>query len=392
MINVVIVGGGASGIMCALHLSKLSSNFNITILEKQDRIGKKILVTGNGKCNLTNKYITKNNYNHPEFIDSLLNKFSFEECQKYFSKLGLLFQTDDVGRSYPYSESAKAFLDLLMYHLEKGKVNIKTNCEVIDVVPACKGYLVKTNDKEYFADVIVFASGGQASINFENKTYQILQKLNHTIIPIYPGLVPLKVKENLKHLHGVRVKAQASLIKDHQVLTIKNGQVQFRSDSLSGIVIFELSSIYNRLPQKNNVFVSLDLMPNYTSKEIYDLLFSKKQSGFSNEEVLIGLFNKMIIWELNNRIKNKSNYLRELTTLIKDFRFTVINSNSLNEAQVTLGGIDINEITTNFESIYHPNMFIIGELLDIDGDTGGYNLHFAWLSGIICANNIYKKF
>ena len=116
-----------------------------------------------------------------------------KNVKSIFSKLGLLFQTDDVGRSYPYSESTKAFLRFANVSFpEKGKVNIKTNCEVVDVVPACKGYLVKTNDKEYFADVIVFASGGQASINFENKTYQILQKLNHTIIPIYPGLAAIK--------------------------------------------------------------------------------------------------------------------------------------------------------------------------------------------------------
>lgn len=390
--RVVIIGGGASGIMCSLHLSKLSKKFEILILEKQNRIGKKLLVTGNGKCNLTNQNVSFRNYNHPQFLKPLIEQFSFNDCLEYFKKLGLFIRTDDVGRGYPYSESAKAFLDFLLAHLEKEQVKIKTSEEVVDVKKINNQYIVKSSNNEYKADAVVFASGGQASINFENNTYKILQKLNHQVTKLRPGLVPISVKEDLKHLHGVRVKAKASLLYNNKTIVTKDGEIQFRKDGLSGIVCFELSSIYNRLNLIKDVMISLDLMQDYTRQEIKDLLLSKYQEGFNNEDVLIGLFNKMIAWELYRRCERKKKYVDSIVQEIKDFRFTVTGTHPLQNAQVTIGGINIDEINPNFESVINPNLYIIGELLDIDGDTGGYNLHFAWLSGVISANNIYRNF
>lgn len=390
--NVIIIGGGAAGIICALRLRQLSKDLDILILEKQNRIGKKILVTGSGKCNLSNKFVSKEQYNHQEFMDNVLSEFSYDDCETFFKDLGILFRVDDVGRAYPYSESAKAFLDLLLHHLDQGNIKIITSEEVIGVSKIKDVYQVKTKDNIYQATYVVFATGGQASVNFINNSYKILEELNHTICSIRPGLVPLKVRENTKSLNGIRTKAKASLLQKEKVIYSSEGEIQFRDEGLSGILSLELSSYYNRLTNKEDVAVSLDLMSDYTVDSLKIFFKDKLNKGFSKDELLTGLFNKMLAYEIVKKVNDRTgDFINNLVKEIKDYRFTITSTYPFNNAQVTLGGASISEITNNFESKLNTNLYIIGEVLDIDGNTGGYNLHFSWLSGIICANNIYIK-
>lgn len=390
--DVIIIGGGASGIICALRLRQLSDEISITILEKQSRIGKKILVTGNGRCNITNIDIGSQYYNHQDFMENVLKKFTYKDSEEFFKELGILFRLDNAGRAYPYSESAKSFLDLLLYHLEKGKIKIKPLQEVISVRKLSNQYSIYTDNQIYYAKYVVFATGGQAYINFTNKSYDILESLNHHIVPIKPGLVPLKVMENTKALNGVRVKARASLMQNDKEIYASTGEIQFRNDGLSGILSLELSSFYNRLENKQNVLVSLDLMDDYNVNQIISFFSKKLHKDFSKENLLTGLFNKMLEAELIKRAKDgKGDFIDSLVNVIKDFRFTIIDTYSFKNAQVTLGGVRIDQVNYSFESKLNENLYIIGEALDIDGNTGGFNLHFAWLSGVFSANNIYIK-
>lgn len=388
--DVIIIGGGASGIICALRLRQLSNNLKITILEKQNRIGKKILVTGNGRCNISNNAVNSHHYNQKDFMEHVLAHFTFSDSENFFKDLGIFFRVDDVGRAYPYSESAKSFLDLLLYHLDRGSIDVQTSQEVVDVQKVADGYLVYTDNNKYQARYVVFATGGQAYINFNNRSYDVLKSLNHHIVPLRPGLVPLKVLENTKALNGIRVKSKASLIQNGQLIHSSEGEIQFRDDGLSGILSLELSSFYSRLNNKQDVIVSLDLMEDYSIEEIKKFLFQKLNNEFDEENLLTGIFNKMLAIELIKRTKEeKGDFVSSLVQKIKDFRFTIIDTYPFNSAQVTLGGVLIDEVDYSFESKLHQNLYIIGEALDIDGNTGGFNLHFAWLSGLLCANNIY---
>ena len=356
--KVGLIGGGACGVMTALMLKKHNPNIDVVILEQNDRILKKLLKTGNGKCNIANNIITSDMYNSFDLIENN----SDINVLKELMDLGLVLKETTLGRVYPYSEQAKSVVNVLLKDLDKASVLVYTNYNV-NRVDLNNGFIVN-NDKRF--DYLVMATGSIA----QEKTngYELLKHLGHKITDLKPGLVPIKVKEKVDHLQGLRIKCAATA--SGKTLS---GEILFKNDGISGILALDLSRIVN-VGDK----ISLDLMPDYTKEDIDKLLENKNK-----EDVLDGIFVKMITKEILNRGK-------DISSTIKHFDFTVSGFYDYNDGQIVCGGVDLNNIK-NFESTIIPNLYIGGEVLDVDGASGGYNLYFAWLSGIVIANDILRK-
>ena len=380
MKKIAIVGGGASGIACAIKLKTLlGESASVTILEKLPRIGKKILMTGNGKCNISNINLSEGFYNS-EVVGEVLKEFDFLKCKEFFEDIGLMLRVDEAGRVYPYSEKATTVLDTLLRKLNQLDVNIITNYDVGEIKKTDK-FLVYSNDYQvYNFDYLVMATGGQASINGDYNGYELLERLGHTITNLRPGLVALKTKEDLKPLAGIRIKGRAKIIIDDKLVYETNGEILFKNEGLSGIAILELSRYF-----QPDAIISIDLVPDMSYRDLHKFF----KPGIAIEDVIAGMFPKMVcidILKKCNRVNEKN-----IIEVIKDYRFTVIDTYGFNNAQITVGGISINEINPfTLASLIVDDMYIIGEVADIDGTSGGYNLHYAWGSGVITANNIAR--
>lgn len=366
-----IIGGGAAGLFSAICLKMNNPNFEVTILEKQSKVGKKILSTGNGKCNISNLNATEKDYNNSNVFYAL-NKFSSKDTIDYFRKLGLIIKTDTEGRCYPYSEKATTVLDVLMDNINLLNIKIITDFDVTHIKNLDE-FLVYSRDfgLKHF-DYLIVSTGGKSGINFINDSYNFLEDLGHKVLPTSPGLVALKIKEKIKSLSGIRSKALVKLLRDNKLIYKTVGEVLYKDDGLSGIAIMEVS----RYAKANDV-LSLDL--------IYDQDISSISEFLSNKNNIYGLLPKMVASEV---LKRNGNIINTL----KNFNFVVKETYGFETAQVTMGGVSFKEVhPITFQSLIVPKMYIIGEVLDVDGNCGGYNLQFAWSSAYCAALDILEK-
>ncbi len=355
--NVGIIGGGACGVMCALTIKKKNENINVTILEQNDRILKKVLKTGNGKCNIANNIITSDMYNDYSLIEENSDINVISELMD----LGLVLKETTLGRVYPYSEQASSVVNVLLRDLNNLKVNIKTNYLVKSIKNKNNKFII--NDTDSF-DFLVIATGSIA----QEKTngYDLLKALGHKVTDLHPALVPIKVKEKVDSMQGLRIKCDA-YVNSRKL----SGEILFKNDGLSGILALDLSRLVNIGDE-----IRLDLMPEYSIDDLNELLKNNK------EETLDGIFAKMINKEILKRGSDTA-------YIIKNFNFMVSGFYDYNNAQIVRGGVVLNEID-NFQSKIINNLYIGGEILNVDGASGGYNLYFAWLSGIVIGNEILK--
>ena len=372
--KLVIIGGGASGLMLASILRSKNANLDITIVEKLEHIGKKILMTGNGKCNLSNKNIIEACFNN-EFGFNVASSFDVE---KYFNELGLLTYSDSEGRIYPISNVSNSVLDTLRESIKD--VEVLTSFNVTRIVKKDNIYII-SNDKfkSIEADIVVMATGGKTYYK-ENNSYIMSSMLSHRVTQLRPTLTSLKVSENLASIENLRAKVNAKLIANNNIIYEDNGEVLFKKDGLSGIVIFQLSSIIARNPYLK-YSIELDLLPQVSEKDLINHL--TKYSSMT------GLFAKMINQYV---IKNsKSNSPIDIAYTIKHLRFNVLESVDFKNAQVTSGGISVKELKDTLESKYNDNLYFLGEVIDVDAICGGYNLHFAFASASVAAQDIINK-
>ncbi len=377
--NIAIIGGGASGLFCAIVIKQFNPSVNVTIYEGQNKVGKKILQTGNGKCNLCNINLSIDNYNTNK-LQQLIDSFSAYDLMNIFQNWGLMTKVDEDGRVYPYSERATTVLDILLKKIEELDIKVITSCYISKVEKHLSDYSLYTKDnKKYNCDYLIVSTGGASSINYVNNGYKLLQSLGHTKKELQPSLCALKTKENTKHLSGVRVKCKASIIIDNEIKHETRGEILFKDDGLSGIAIFILSQYY----QKNKkCFISLDLYENKTIQQLNEELYKNANLEMS----LLGYFPKMINLDLAKKCS------KTIGHIIKDYRFEIVDTYNFNNSQVTKGGISLEEINlTNFESLKASNLYIIGEILDVDGTCGGYNLYFAFASAYKVALDLSKK-
>lgn len=406
--DVIIIGGGASGLVGAITAAKQGRR--VTILEHKDTIGKKILATGNGKCNYSNRYQGIECYRgeDPEFVKDIFNQFGVEETVVFFKELGI-FPRERKGYLYPNSEQASSILEVLSMELNHLQVEIICNEHVSKIEPypldsqkkeeKKKGFTIYTQNNRYYARQVILATGGTASSNLgsDGSGYEIAKKLGHSIVKPVPALVQLRSKAKyFKYLAGVRTQAKIQLFIDNHSIGYSQGELQLTQYGVSGIPIFELSRYAARgLEEHKKVHLSIDYLPEQTAEELKKLI--KERILFCSYktigELLIGLMNQKLSAVLikeagidRNQLAVQLNQheINRLVEKIKNFIVTIHETNPFSNAQVSAGGVLTEEIhNKTLESKIIKGLYFTGELLDIDGTCGGYNLQWAWSTGYI---------
>lgn len=399
--DIITVGAGAAGLAAAISAKRNNRDLKIAILEAQSKAGKKILVTGNGRCNLTNTNVSKEFYHGSFDVSKTLNRFSAEKLINFFSTLGLVCDIETNGLVYPHSRQASAVLDVLLMEIKRLKIEIICDCKVELIRKKGEFFNIKTSNGEYTAKKAVMSCGGKAfpTAGGTGLGLDVIKNLGHKITPLFPALCPIQVKSDfMKSLKGIRAKAEVTLYDGEKAIKSEIGEVQFTDNALSGICVFNLTTL---LPKTKNPIISVNLTKDYSYIKLLNLLYDRKKL-FANEpleEFFTGLFHKKIGTALIKSITNKAltenckklsdKELKSLANLIQNWKFECKQCKDFSKAQVMLGGVNGNEVNGyTFESKVVKNLYICGEALDVCGDCGGFNLHFAFASGIITGENL----
>lgn len=408
MVKVAVIGGGASGLACAIQIMNTVKNkedVKVTILERLPRVGKKILVTGNGRCNLTNVNASVKDYRgEPEFTESALNKFSPQSNIEFFNSLGLYTRVEDEGRVYPLSNQASSVLDALRFECERLGVEIVCDYRAVHLKTVYTGVTTKiiVNNRDRF-DYVVVACGGMAAKvhGTDGDAYDLLKMFGHKIISPAPALVSLNCDDFTKALKGVRSICKMNLVIDGEKFLENYGEVQFTDYGLSGIPIMQLSRFVSVSPS-NDIYIELDTTPDFSEDALRKYLYSRREidKGLC-ENMLGGIMNKQLCIVFmkecgiapNGRVNELSDKeIEKLASIIKCWKIRIKNSRSFDYAQVTAGGAECSQFNSEtLESKLVSNMFCCGEALNIDGDCGGYNLQWAWSSGRLAGQTIGER-
>ena len=385
--DIIIIGAGASGIVTAINAK--NENNRVILLEKNDRIGKKLLATGNGRCNYTNMNLSEKNYSSPDFVKRTLEDFTNEDLINYFRILGLE-STLDGNRVYPISLKANSVLNILIYWLEKKGIEVKTKSQVKEIKKTKKGYEVITNEETLRADVVVAAFGGKAmpASGSDGVSFEILKKMGIRVTDLKPALTQIKLDSKyLKHLSGTKVIGRARLLRGEKVIDEREGEILFTNYGISGPPILDMS-----VNTKEGDILEVPLINNLKEDSI-DMVYNRYYMfpDFSLEEFLMGLVDKKFIHYIVDSLDMDKNTamnmismgdFEKIISLLLKSRFKVTGNTGFKNAQVTRGGVSLDEVSPeNYEAKKYKDLYIIGEALDIDGDCGGYNLHFAFGCG-----------
>lgn len=401
--DLVIIGGGAAGMVAAIAAARAGAR--VAILEHMDRVGKKILATGNGKCNYTNEDQEPSHYrgDHPEFILPVMEQFGFEETVSFFEELGVYPKVKN-GYYYPASEQAASVLEVLRMELAYLKVEVFVECEVEGVKKQQDFFEIWTNQGRYQSKKLLFSTGLKASpkTGSDGSAIPYIEKFGHHFKDIVPALVQMQGKQAFfKALAGIRSEINANLYINDAYVTSERGELQLTDYGISGIPIFQLSRFASKaLSQGERVVVLLDFAPNLKGKELFRLL-ERRMHLLGKEktasQALIGLFNKKLIDVLLKEAKIRpetaaqevsKDDIGRLGRTIKEFRVDVIGTKSFEQAQVCAGGVDTEEINPKtLESKLVEGLYFAGEVVDIDGTCGGYNLQWAWSSGYVAGQH-----
>ncbi|HOP57595.1 MAG TPA: NAD(P)/FAD-dependent oxidoreductase [Bacillota bacterium] len=400
--NITVIGGGASGVMAALAAAE--DGASVTLLERNSRIGKKLLATGNGRCNYTNENLTADDYNHPDFVKHGLAQFSSTDTLVFFKNLGIDPKYEEEGKVFPRSEQASSFLDIFLYELDRRGVNIVTDAYVQNIVAKKNGFLIFLADgTSYKADKVIISTGGKAmpKSGSEGSGYVIAQSLGHTITDVFPALTKLKIDSPyLKQLDGVKFPGAVELFADNVSLQKEKDDILFTKYGISGPAIMQLSRKANEaLAKKQKTEIKVSIIDTLSKRDI-----AKRMDSSMDKPVdysLIGLVNKRLIAALLKEAGvEKQNALvsslrddtrNKIIDLLFDWRFPVKGSMGFDDAQVTAGGVSCEEIDPNtMESKLVKGLYFTGEIMDIDGKCGGYNLQWAWTSGYLAGENAAK--
>ena len=404
MRHVVVVGGGASGIVAAISAAR--NGAKVTLIEHKDRVGKKLLSTGNGRCNLTNTYMNSECFRSDDIslVSKVLEKFGTHETILFFEELGA-FLKDRNGYVYPFSDQASTVLDVLRMELDRLHVSIAANQKVKNITKSKQQFTIKTDQECFVSDAVILATGGKAAsvLGSDGSGYDLAKNFGHHISPVVPALVQLKCKgDYFKQISGVRTQAKVSLYVDQSLISSDVGELQLTNYGISGIPVFQISRYAAKaLYEHKTVFAELDFLPHIGEKELEELIENRlqKHGHKTAEDFMTGLLHKklatMLLKEskiplhvvMNDVYVEKINYLIKLC---KRFQVTVLDTNDFEQAQVCAGGVKTVEVHETLESIYEENLYLIGELLDVDGICGGYNLQWAWATGFIAGENAAK--
>ena len=379
--KVGILGQGFSGIFLALFLKENNPKIDVTIIDKEENPGRKVLATGNGRCNITNTSLVKEAYNCEDALN-VVNDFNSEDIIKFLNSLGIFTRTYN-NLVYPYSNSAKTFLDFLIARCKERKVKFVNRERLVDYTLENGKIRVKTQNKIFIFDKFVFACGNAAApqLGGSDQIFTLLEKKGYKVSALRVGLAPIQTEEKPITIQNERVKATVSLYIDKALVYQENGEVLFKKDGLSGIAIFNCASMIARSKRFKKCTISLDLMPEYDCDKLVELL--TKLNGMSKSSVLSGIFTKHVAEYIRKAsgIKNLFDYtpteIKKLAVTIKNLVFTYKATYDYKDAQVSVGGVEFSNVDFDLESKKESGIYFAGEILNADGLCGGYNITFA---------------
>ncbi len=396
-IKIAIIGGGAAGLFLA---NALGGHDGVTLFERGERVGRKLSATGNGQGNITNLAASRTEYfslsGGEDLAKRLIEKENESSLSAFFRALGVPCVSDERGRVYPASRQASALTDALRFALQKSSARVKLGAEVVALTKEGDGFCLRTLEqgeaRRYTAERVVLCAGGKAAKNFgtDGSAYALAQGLGHTVTKLYPSLVQLKTEtRHTKSLKGIRVNDGVVRVKTPKREFTVQGDVIFTDYGVSGDAVFRLSAFIAEEIGGGECVLHLDFLPQYKEEEIYALLRGKSESFsfLSGEELLFGIVNNQLGRAILRRADGD---LRRAAALVKDFPLPVTGSLGFDYAQVTKGGIPLTEVTENLESRLVKNVYFAGELLDVDGQCGGFNLQWAYSSAQAFAKAISK--
>jgi len=395
--TMIIIGAGAAGLCAAITQAR--AGVKVLLLEQNKKIGKKILVSGNGKCNIDNKYINTNRFHsqNPPFVEEVLKDYDFEVVEKFFTSIGLELIEGKEGKMFPMSLQASSVVELLEYEAKRLGVEILCECEVTGIDKVDALFRVETSQGTKTCTQLVMASGSPAAphLGGSNAGYAFATKMGHSLVPRHPSLVQLCSDESwVKGCAGVKVAGLAKLYANGEYITEKKGDLLFTNYGISGLAILDLSrEVSTRLANFDYCELSLDLMPELSKEKLTNLLLGrvKQDSEKPLDLWLQGIINKKLIAiileqsKCKVRVEDQLNRkeINKLVHAIKNLKLSISDTKGFAGAEVATGGIDTAEVNAQtMESKLVPNLFFAGEILDVDGDRGGFNFHFAWVSGM----------
>lgn len=397
-----IIGAGASGMTAALAAAE-NPNVQVVLFERQARVGKKLLATGNGRCNLSNAYVAPEHYHgdQPAFCRSALSCFGVEDTLWWFSSLGLCTVTEESGRIYPYSDQANSVVDVLRLALDKPNITLQLGSEVDKIRVIDGQFHVFCGETTVICQKLIVACGGLAGTKLGGSMagYKLLGKLGHKSTRLRPNLVQLQSDwPLLASLKGVRANCDARIVRDGKLFAQSSGELQFTEKGLSGPVIFEISRDVCAVP--GNWVCCLDFLPQWSEKQLLTELNKRKQRNYTIDELLTGILHNRL-----GRVLTKASGIKgvdscgalteqELLSVcrsVKFFEIKLTEPMGMDSAQVTAGGVLTEQFDPNtMESRLIPGLYACGEVLDIDGDCGGFNLQWAWSSGYVAGSHAGK--
>ena len=398
-----IIGGGASGMAAAIAAAE-NPEVQVVLMERQARVGRKLGATGNGRCNLTNLHAAKGGYHGDEaaFAEYAISAFGPEKTLDWFSSLGLFTVAEDSGRVYPYSDQANSVVDVLRFALERENITVKLGYEAEKVTKTASGFRIESKEETVECEKLIVACGGLAGTKLGGTMsgYKFLRGMGHKCTKLRPTLVQLKSGwSGVQGLKGVRCNCHAAIYHNGQLHSESAGELQFTEYGISGPVIFEISR--DVCQEKGEWVCRLDFLPEISAEALASELQRRRKTPLSASELLTGILHNRLGRVLsqsagisqNRKVAELTDYdIQQAVRAVKNFEIGLTEPMGMDSAQVTAGGIFTKEFDDRtMESRIVPGLYACGEVLDIDGDCGGYNLQWAWSSGRLaglCAGGI----
>ena len=402
--EIAVIGGGASGMMAAITARK--SGKEVVILERKDRILKKVLITGNGRCNITNVNANISNYfgKNISSVENILNSFNPQDTMDFFNGLGIVCNEENRGKVYPLSGQASSVVDALRFEAERLGVRIETEFYVRKIEKEGFKFKIYSEDrKKIEAGRVIIAAGGQSypELGSNGSGFELAKELGHSVTRLSPSIVQLKTEKNqVKGLQGIKTDAAVTAYGDNKKICTYDGELLFTDYGISGNVVFNISFV---MPLYKNVEFEIDFMEKFDYNESYEILKERKKimSHLTMENYFNGMINKKLgqflskvsgIEKLSKPVKDlNDSEIRKLCTVLKKYRVKILDTTGFKNAQITAGGVSLDEVNPEtLESKIVKGLYFSGEVLDVYGECGGFNLQWAWASGYIAGKNVAK--
>lgn len=407
IIDIAIIGGGAAGLMCGCVAGRDSrGRLNTVIFERNSKTGRKLLATGNGRCNLGNTASSEASYflSGTDLSNELRERLSFEYTKELFGSLGLMIKTDSAGRAYPQSGNASSVLDILRNNIRKYGIEERTDEKVNSIKKSGGKFIIDTQSGKYTAHCVIIACGGAASPVFgsDGSGFELAKALGHFVAKPFPSLTPLSVNDDLRPIKGVRCDCEIKLQAGGEVIASERGELQINENSISGICVFNLSHYVNLAFRngKNPPEIVIDLLPDVNINKLKSFIMKAvfASGDIPLDEVLTGIMNKKLAGfiikkavSVSPAVKCSEFSKREIIAIcneIKSFKLTAKRSFDFTKAQVSGGGVSLDEIKLeNMSSKKVDGLYFAGEVLNVDAPCGGFNLQWAWATAEISARS-----